>query len=150
MRALVQRVREASVTVERNVIGAIGAGVLVFVGVTDGDSTDDRDWLVHKVVNLRIFDDDAGVMNKSILDAGGNILAVSQFTLYASTKKGQRPSWSTAARPDIAQPIFNAFVASLSAALGKAIETGVFGAHMRVALVNDGPVTIWLDSRTRE
>ena len=150
MRALVQRVREASVTVERNVIGAIGAGVLVFVGVTDGDSNDDRDWLVHKVVNLRIFDDDAGVMNKSILDAGGNILAVSQFTLYASTKKGQRPSWSTAARPDIAQPIFNAFVASLSAALGKAIETGVFGAHMRVALVNDGPVTIWLDSRTRE
>ena len=150
MRALVQRVREASVTVDGNVTGAIGPGALVFVGVTDGDSDDDRDWLVHKIVNLRIFDDDAGVMNKSILDAGGNILAVSQFTLYASTKKGQRPSWSTAARPDIAQPIFNAFVASLSAALGKAIETGVFGAHMLVALVNDGPVTIWLDSRTRE
>ena len=150
MRALVQRVREASVTVDGNVTGAIGPGVLVFVGVTDGDSTDDRDWLVHKIVNLRIFDDDAGVMNKSILDAGGNILAVSQFTLYASTKKGQRPSWSTAARPAIAQPIFDAFVASLSAALGKGIETGAFGAHMRVALVNDGPVTIWLDSRTRE
>jgi D-tyrosyl-tRNA(Tyr) deacylase len=150
MRALLQRVREASVSVEGNVTGAIGAGALVFVGVTDGDSNDDRDWLVHKIVSLRIFDDDAGVMNKSILDAGGNILAVSQFTLYASTKKGQRPSWSTAARPEIAQPIFNAFVATLSTALGKSVETGVFGAHMRVALVNDGPVTIWLDSRTRE
>ena len=150
MRALVQRVREASVAVDGDVTGAIGPGALVFVGVTDGDSDDDRDWLVHKVVGLRIFDDDAGVMNKSILDAGGSILAISQFTLYASTKKGQRPSWSAAARPDIAQPIFNAFVATLSTALGKPIETGVFGAHMRVALVNDGPVTVALDSRTRE
>jgi D-aminoacyl-tRNA deacylase len=136
--------------VDGSVTGAIGAGVLVFVGVTDGDSNDDRDWLAHKVVNLRIFDDDAGVMNKSIREIDGNVLAVSQFTLYASTKKGQRPSWSTAARPDIAQPIFNAFVATLSTALGKPVETGVFGAHMHVALVNDGPVTIWLDSRTRE
>ena len=150
MRALLQRVREASVTIDGNVTGAIGTGLLVFVGVTDGDSNDDRDWLVHKIVNLRIFDDDAGVMNKSILDAGGSILAVSQFTLYASTKKGQRPSWSAAARPDIAQPIFNAFVATLSIALRKPIATGVFGAPMRIALVNDGPVTIWLDSRTRE
>ena len=150
MRALVQRVREASVTVDGNVTGAIGAGVLVFVGVTDGDSNDDRDWLVHKIVNLRIFDDDAGVMNKSIRETDGNVLAVSQFTLYASTKKGQRPSWSTAARPDIAQPIFDAFVAALSVVLGKPVETGIFGAHMRVALINDGPVTIWLDSRTRE
>ena len=150
MRALVQRVREASVTVDGNVTGAIGAGVLVFVGVTDGDSNDDRDWLVHKIVNLRIFDDDAGVMNKSIRETGGNVLAVSQFTLYASTKKGQRPSWSTAARPEIAQPIFNAFVATLSTALEKPVETGVFGARMRVALINDGPVTMWLDSRTRE
>jgi D-tyrosyl-tRNA(Tyr) deacylase len=150
MRALVQRVREASVTVDGNVTGSIGAGVLVFVGVTDGDSNDDRDWLVHKIVNLRIFDDDAGVMNKSIRETGGNVLAVSQFTLYASTKKGQRPSWSTAARPNIAQPIFDAFVAALSVALGKSVETGIFGAHMRVALINDGPVTIWLDSRTRE
>jgi D-tyrosyl-tRNA(Tyr) deacylase len=150
MRALVQRVREASVTVDGNVTGAIGAGVLVFVGVTDGDSNDDRDWLVHKIVNLRIFDDDAGVMNKSVRETGGNVLAVSQFTLYASTKKGQRPSWSTAARPEIAQPIFNAFVATLSTALEKPVETGVFGARMRVALINDGPVTMWLDSRTRE
>jgi len=150
MRALVQRVREASVTADGKVAGAISGGMLVFVGVTDGDSNDDQDWLVRKLVSLRIFDDDAGVMNKSILDAGGNILAVSQFTLYASTKKGQRPSWSTAARPDIAQPLFNAFVAALSTALGKPVETCVFGAHMRVALVNDGPVTIWLDSRTRE
>ncbi|HYT96399.1 MAG TPA: D-aminoacyl-tRNA deacylase, partial [Casimicrobiaceae bacterium] len=134
MRALLQRVREASVTVDGNVTGAIGTGLLVFVGVTDGDSNDDRDWLVHKIVNLRIFDDDAGVMNRSIGETGGNILAVSQFTLYASTKKGQRPSWSTAARPDIAQPIFNAFVATLSIALGKPVATGVFGAQMRVAL----------------
>jgi D-tyrosyl-tRNA(Tyr) deacylase len=150
MRALVQRVREASVTVDGNVTGAIGAGVLVFVGVTDGDSNDDRDWLVHKIVNLRIFDDDAGVMNKSLRETGGNVLAVSQFTLYASTKKGQRPSWSTAARPEISQPIFNAFVATLSTALGKPVETGVFGTRMRVALINDGPVTMWLDSRRRE
>src|SRR5213076_462554 len=109
MRALVQRVREASVTVDGNVTGAIGAGVLVFVGVTDGDSNDDRDWLVHKVVNLRIFDDDAGVMNKSIRETGGNVLAVSQFTLYASTRKGHRPSWSAAARPEVARPSFDAF-----------------------------------------
>ena len=150
MRTLLQRVREASVTVDGNVTGAIGAGLLVFVGVTDGDSNDDRDWLVHKIVNLRIFDDNAGVMNKPIRETDGNILAVSQFTLYASTKKGQRPSWSPAAAPDIAQPIFNAFVATLSTALGKPVETGVFGTHMRVALINDSPVTIWLDSRTRE
>ena len=150
MRALLQRIREASVSVEGNVTGAIGAGALVFVGVTNGDSDDDRDWLVHKIVSLRIFDDDAGVMNKSRLDAGGNVLAVPQFTLYASTKKGQRPSWSTAARPDVAQPIFSGFVAALSAALGKPVAAGVFGAHMRVALINDGPVTLWLDSRTRE
>ncbi|HEY3179279.1 MAG TPA: D-aminoacyl-tRNA deacylase [Casimicrobiaceae bacterium] len=150
MRVLVQRVRKASVTVDGTVTGTITDGMLVFVGVTVGDSSDDRDWLVHKLINLRIFDDDNGVMNKSIRETNGNILAVSQFTLYASTKKGQRPSWSTAARPEVAQPIFNAFVAALSVALGKPVETGLFGAHMHVALVNDGPVTIWLDSRTRE
>ena len=150
MRALVQRVREASVTVDGAVVGAIGAGMLVLIGVTEGDASDDRDWLAHKLVNLRIFDDDAGVMNRSIREVGGDILAVSQFTLYASTRKGHRPSWSGAARPEVAQPSFDAFVGALAVALGKPVATGVFGAHMQVALVNDGPVTIALDSRTRE
>jgi D-tyrosyl-tRNA(Tyr) deacylase len=150
MRALVQRVREASVSVEGRVTGTIGEGLLVLVGITDGDSADDRDWLAHKLVHLRVFDDGEGAMNRSVRDTGGGILAVSQFTLYASTKKGHRPSWSAAARPEIAQPVFDAFVAALAAELGKPVPTGVFGAHMRIALVNDGPVTIWLDSRTRE
>jgi D-aminoacyl-tRNA deacylase len=150
MRALVQRVREASVSVEGRVTGTIGEGLLVLVGVTDGDSADDRDWLAHKLVHLRVFDDGEGAMNRSVRDTGGGILAVSQFTLYASTKKGHRPSWSAAARPEIAQPVFDAFVAALAAELGKPVPTGVFGSHMSIALVNDGPVTIWLDSRTRE
>ena len=150
MRALVQRVREASVSVEARETGTIGEGLLVLVGITDGDSADDRDWLAHKLVHLRVFDDGEGAMNRSVRDTGGGILAVSQFTLYASTKKGHRPSWSAAARPEIAQPVFDAFVAALASELGKPVPTGVFGAHMRIALVNDGPVTIWLDSRTRE
>ena len=136
--------------VDGNVVGAIGGGILVLIGITDGDTGEDRDWLAHKLVNLRIFDDDAGLMNKSVRDVGGDILAVSQFTLYASTRKGHRPSWSSAARPEVAQPIFDAFVTTLGAALGKPVATGLFGAHMQVALVNDGPVTIALDSRTRE
>ena len=150
MRALVQRVSEARVIVDDRVVGAIGSGLLVLAGVTDGDAAEDRDWLVHKIVNLRVFDDDAGVMNRSVLDVGGDLLAVSQFTLYASTKKGHRPSWAAAARPEVAAPQFDAFVAALAAALGKPVQTGVFGAHMAVALVNDGPVTLWLDSRSRE
>ena len=150
MRALVQRVREASVTVDGRVTGAIGHGLLVLAGLTEGDGADDRDWLARKIVHLRIFDDDAGVMNRSVAERGGAILAVSQFTLYASTRKGNRPSYSAAARPEIAQPAFDAFVAALAAELGKPVPTGVFGAYMQVALVNDGPVTIWLDSRDRE
>ena len=150
MRALVQRVREASVTADGRVTGAIGPGLLVLIGVADGDADEDRDWLAHKLVNLRVFDDDAGVMNRSVRDIGGDILAVSQFTLYASTKKGHRPSWSAAARPEVAEPRFAACVVALTAALGKPVATGVFGAHMDVALVNDGPVTLLLDSRVRE
>ena len=150
MRALVQRVSEARVTVEGRVTGAIGSGLLVLAGVTDGDVAEDRDWLVHKIVNLRVFDDDAGVMNRSVQDVGGDLLAVSQFTLYASTKKGHRPSWAAAARPEVAAPAFDAFIAALAAALGRPVQTGVFGAQMAVALVNDGPVTLWLDSRSRE
>jgi D-tyrosyl-tRNA(Tyr) deacylase len=147
---LVQRVREASVRVEGHVSGAIGHGLLLLVGVRADDDAEDRDWLARKIVQLRVFDDDAGVMNRSLVDIDGGVLAVSQFTLYASTRKGNRPSYSGAAPPEIAKPAFDAFVASLSALLGKPVPTGVFGAHMEVALVNDGPVTLWLDSRQRE
>jgi D-aminoacyl-tRNA deacylase len=150
VRALVQRVREASVSVDGRTVGAIGPGLLVLAGVTADDGDDDRDWLSRKIVALRIFDDDAGVMNRSVADAGGEILAVSQFTLYASTRKGNRPSWSAAAPPEVAAPKFQALVEALEASLGKRVPTGVFGASMQVALVNDGPVTICLDSRQRE
>jgi D-aminoacyl-tRNA deacylase len=150
MRALIQRVREATVTVGAAPVAAIGPGLLVLAGVAADDTDDDRDWLARKIVALRIFPDDAGVMNRSVADADGALLAVSQFTLYASTKKGSRPSWSAAAPPGIAQPLFAAFIAALVQAFGKPVATGVFGADMQVALVNDGPVTIWLDSRARE
>lgn len=150
MRALVQRVREARVTVDGRVTGAIGPGLLVLAGMAADDTPDDRAWLVRKIVQMRIFDDDAGVMNRSVQEVGGAILAVSQFTLYASTRKGNRPSYSAAAPPELAAPAFAAFVDALAAALGRPVPTGVFGAHMEVALVNDGPVTISLDSRTRE
>ncbi len=150
MRALIQRVREARVTVADRLAGAIGPGLLVLAAVAADDTDTDREWIARKLVALRIFDDAAGVMNRSIVDSGGDVLAVSQFTLYASTKKGARPSWSRAAPPDIARPRFDAFVMALNHALGKPVATGEFGATMQVALVNDGPVTIWLDSRDRE
>jgi D-tyrosyl-tRNA(Tyr) deacylase len=150
VRALVQRVREANVTVDGDVVGAVGHGLLVLAGVTDGDDAGDREWLARKIVQLRIFDDAAGVMNRSVVEAGGGILAVSQFTLYASTRKGNRPSYTAAARPEVAQPAFDAFVALLAQLAGKRVPTGVFGANMQVSLVNDGPVTIWLDSKARE
>ena len=150
MRALIQRVREASVSVDGRIVGAVGPGLVVLAAMAADDGEADRDWLARKIVALRIFDDGEGVMNRSVVDAAGAILAVSQFTLFASTKKGNRPSWSGAAPPEIAQPKFDAFVAALERELGKAVATGVFGAAMQVALVNDGPVTIWLDSRQRE
>ena len=150
MRVLLQRVVEARVTVDGAVSGAIGRGLLVLAGVAEADTPEDRAWLARKIVQLRIFDDDAGVMNRSVLDVGGDLLVVSQFTLHASTRKGNRPSYAAAARPEIAQPAFDAFVAELSLLLGKPVPTGVFGAMMQVALVNDGPVTIWLDSKRRE
>ena len=149
MRALVQRVREARVAVDGAVAAAIGPGLLVLAGIATDDAPADRDWLAHKLVELRIFDDERGLMNRSVRESGGEILAVSQFTLYASTRKGNRPSWSGAAPPELARPQFDAFVGALSERLGKPVGTGVFGAHMQVALVNDGPVTIWLDSRER-
>ncbi len=150
MRAIVQRVREASVSVGTMRAGEIGRGLLVLAGVAADDTDDDRDWLARKIVTLRIFDDADAVMNRSVVDIGGEILAVSQFTLFASTKKGSRPSWSAAAPPAIAAPKFDALVTALARELGKPVATGVFGAAMQVALVNDGPVTIGLDSRRRE
>ena len=125
-------------------------GLLVLAGVGSNDAPEDRDWLARKIVQLRIFADDAGVMNLSVAQTGGDVLAVSQFTLYASTRSGNRPSWSGAAPPHVAQPAFDAFVASLAQELGRPVATGLFGADMRVALVNDGPVTIWLDSQSKE
>lgn len=145
-----QRVREASVRVAGREVSRIGPGLLVLAGIASNDGHDDLQWLAHKLSDLRIFDDDNGVMNRSVIDTRGAVLAVSQFTLYASTRKGNRPSWSRAAAPDVAQPHFAAFVQLLGERLGKPVPTGVFGAKMEVALVNDGPVTIWLDSKARE
>lgn len=150
MRALVQRVAEAAVHVDGQLVASIGPGLLVLAGVGTGDQAADRDWLARKIVALRIFGDAAGVMNRSLQDTGGELLAVSQFTLYASTRKGNRPSWSAAAPPEVARPAFATFVDALAALLGRPVPTGVFGANMAVSLVNEGPVTIWLDSRARE
>ncbi len=150
MRALLQRVAEASVRVDGRTVGAIGRGLLVLAGVAADDGDEDIEWIARKIVALRIFGDDAGVMNRSVGDVGGALLAVSQFTLYASTRKGARPSWSAAAPPEVAQPKFAALVAALARLQPLPVATGVFGADMDVALVNDGPVTIWLDSRQRE
>ena len=150
MRALIQRVGEARVSVDGRVVGAIGPGLLVLAAVATDDVEADREWLARKIVALRIFDDGAGVMNRSVVDIHGAILAVSQFTLYASTRKGARPSWSGAAPPEIARPKFDAFVRVLARESGQDVATGEFGAAMRVALTNDGPVTIWLDSQRRE
>jgi D-tyrosyl-tRNA(Tyr) deacylase len=149
MRVLVQRVSRASVTVDNAIVGEIAQGLLALVGVCEGDDDNDIAWLVNKLVNLRIFDDAAGVMNHNVREVGGGVLAVSQFTLYASTVKGNRPSYSAAAKAEISKPMFERFVAALSAALQRAVPTGVFGADMQVSLINDGPVTIWLDSKAR-
>jgi len=150
MRAVVQRVRRASVTVDGLTVAAIGSGLLVLCGVSPSDTDADREWLARKIVSLRVFDDDAGMMNRSLRDVGGELLAVSQFTLYASTRKGARPSYSAAAPPEVAARGFAAFVQALERELGKRVPTGVFGAHMEVTLSNDGPVTIWLDTAARE
>lgn len=147
MRVVVQRVCEASVTVDRQVSGSIGKGLLVLAGFEADDSESDLDWMAGKLVRMRLFSDEAGVMNRSVQEVGGEILAVSQFTLYASVRKGNRPSWSRAARGEVSGPLFERFVTRLSAELGKPVPTGVFGADMQVALVNDGPVTIAVDSR---
>lgn len=150
MRVVIQRVREASVAVDRKICGKIEAGLLVLAGFEESDTEADLDWMAGKIVRMRIFSDENGVMNRSVQEAGGEILAVSQFTLYASVKKGNRPSWSRAARGDVSGPLFERFVAKLSAELGKPVPTGVFGADMQISLVNDGPVTLSVDSKQPE
>lgn len=150
MRAIVQRVRSASVTVDGRITGEIGPGLLVLAGFAPDDEDADLDWMAAKIVRTRLFPDSGGTMNRSVLDMGGEILAVSQFTLYASLRKGSRPSWSRAARGEVAGPLFARFVNRLAAELGKPVPTGRFGADMQVALVNDGPVTLSIDSRAPE
>jgi D-tyrosyl-tRNA(Tyr) deacylase len=150
MRIVVQRVSRASVEVEQQVTGSIGKGLMVLVGIEEADGQEDVDWIAAKIVNLRIFPDDQGVMNKSCLESGGDILLVSQFTLHALTKKGNRPSYIRAARPEVAIPLYEQLIQSLANLLGKPIATGIFGADMQVSLVNDGPVTIWMDSKNKE
>lgn len=150
MRAVIQRVARASVTIDGNVKSAIGKGFLILIGIGEDDTTEDIDWLVKKIVGLRIFDDENGVMNLSIMDIGGEILVVSQFTLMASYKKGNRPSWIKAARHEVSIPLYESFCARLSTALGKRIGTGEFGADMKVELLNDGPVTICMDTKNKE
>ncbi len=150
MIAVVQRVGEASVTISGMVKSKIGNGLLVLVGIEDADSDEDIQWLSAKIVNLRIFNDEAGVMNVSVKDTGGEILAVSQFTLHASTKKGNRPSYIKASKPDIAVPLYEKFIKQLGLHLGKSILTGEFGADMQVSLVNDGPVTIIIDTKNKQ
>lgn len=150
MRIVIQRVSEASVTIEGKVKSSIGKGYLILLGVCEEDTTDDVEWSVNKVANLRVFDDENGVMNRSIMDVDGEALVVSQFTLFASYKKGNRPSWFKAARHEISIPLYEAFCRQLEGALGKPVRTGEFGADMKVALVNDGPVTICMDTKNKE
>ncbi len=150
MRAIIQRVSRASVTVEGKIISNIDNGLLVLLGIEDADTHEDLEWLSKKIVNLRIFNDAEGVMNQSLLEIGGNAIVVSQFTLHASTKKGNRPSYIKAAKPPVAVPLYENFVAQMEKDLGKTVGTGIFGADMKVDLINDGPVTIVIDTKNRE
>ncbi|MCR9227009.1 MAG: D-aminoacyl-tRNA deacylase [Flavobacteriaceae bacterium] len=150
MRTVLQRVSKASVTVEGELISSIGQGLLILLGIEDTDSKEDVDWLTNKILNLRIFNDQNEVMNRSVMDVAGDIIVVSQFTLHAQTKKGNRPSYIKAAKPDIAIPMYEAFLQVLEEKLGKKVGTGVFGADMKVELLNDGPVTITMDTKNKE
>jgi len=150
MRAVIQRVSKASVTIDNKIYSQIENGLLVLAGIEDADTTEDIEWLSGKIINLRVFNDDNGVMNVSVKDINGEILAVSQFTLHASTKKGNRPSYIKASKPEFAIPMYKKFIQQLSNDLGKTISTGVFGADMKVELLNDGPVTIVIDTKNRE
>lgn len=150
MRVLIQRVKRASVTIEGKIKSEISKGLLVLLGIEDSDTKEDIQWLCNKIVNLRIFDDENGVMNLSLKETNSEILVVSQFTLFASTKKGNRPSYIRASKPDIAVPLYEEFCKELETLIKKAVQTGSFGAHMDVELINDGPVTIWIDSKEKE
>lgn len=150
MRVLIQRVKRASVTIDGETVSKIGSGLLVLVGICEEDGEEDIIWLTRKIANIRLFDDENGVMNLSVTDTGGEILAVSQFTLMASTKKGNRPSYIKAAKPDISIPLYEEFCKEMEIAVNKSIKRGVFGADMKVELLNDGPVTIFMDSKNRE
>jgi len=150
MRVVIQRVLEASVVVDEKVVGSIQNGLLVLLGIEDADTIEDINWLSNKIVGLRLFDDAEGVMNLSVKDIGGDILLISQFTLMASTKKGNRPSYIKASKPPIAVPLYEQMIATLSNDLGKAVQTGIFGADMKVSLINNGPVTITIDSKNKE
>ena len=150
MKAVIQRVSEASVTVEGAIIGQIQQGLMVLVGIVNEDDTSDIEWLSNKIIHMRIFDDENGVMNKSLIEVGGAILLVSQFTLHAATKKGNRPSYIAAAKPEVSIPLYEAMIQQLQKDLGAPIQTGKFGADMKVALINDGPVTIIIDSKNKE
>jgi D-tyrosyl-tRNA(Tyr) deacylase len=150
MKAVIQRVKEASVTIEGRVASSIGQGLMVLLGIETADTQEDLMWLSNKIVNMRIFDDAAGVMNLSVKEIGGNILLISQFTLHASTKKGNRPSYIAAAKHEIAIPMYEAMIQQLNAEMGALIQTGKFGADMQVALINNGPVTIIIDSKNKE
>jgi D-tyrosyl-tRNA(Tyr) deacylase len=150
MRAVIQRVTRASVTIEGKIHGKIDNGLLVFVGIEDNDGPDDIEWLSGKIVNMRIFNDEKGVMNISLKDVDGDVLLISQFTLQASTKKGNRPSYTRASKPEIAIPLYDRMIQQLSTHLGKQIQTGSFGADMKIELLNDGPVTIMIDTRNKE
>ncbi len=150
MKAVLQRVLQASVAIEGEKVADIGQGLLILLGIEDADSRQDIDWLTAKIANLRIFNDEQGVMNRSVIETASEIIVVSQFTLHASTKKGNRPSYIRAAKPEIAIPLYESFVASLESVLGNKIQTGKFGADMKVQLLNDGPVTIIIDSKNKE
>ena len=150
MKAVIQRVAQSSVTIEEKVVASIHKGLLVLVGIEEADTTEDMEWLSTKIVNLRIFGDENEVMNLSIKDSDGDVIVVSQFTLHASTKKGNRPSYSKAAKPEIAIPMYEKFIQQIEKELGKQIQTGQFGADMKVSLINDGPVTIIIDTNNKE
>ncbi len=150
MRALIQRVSEAEVTIEGQVNGKIGLGLMILLGVENDDAEEDIKWLAAKISKLRVFDDENGVMNLSVLDVGGDVMVVSQFTLHASVKKGNRPSYIRAAKPDFSEPMYQRFVREIEQITGKKAATGEFGASMQIRLVNDGPVTIWIDSKNKE
>ncbi|MCX2582987.1 MULTISPECIES: D-aminoacyl-tRNA deacylase [unclassified Pedobacter] len=150
MRAVLQRVTEASCTVEEKITGEIKGGFLVLLGIEDADTTEDLEWLAQKIIGMRVFGDENGLMNKALADVNGDILLISQFTLFASTKKGNRPGFTKAAKPDVAIPLYEKMIEKLSALLGKKVETGIFGADMKIALVNDGPTTILIDTKNKE